>query len=197
MVEKKKKRMFAIIGSVIFCVFVIGAFLLGRNSKNDDITRNMNSVGTPSDINIIGISPNDPADDSSIDVAPIESQTDEFNLRDYREIELTIIGEKPDIPELPDTAFIWGEDEEVTLDDVQAYEELDPALKNPDIMPDITPEPIQTVKDDEIPFGTINDKNEIYVPNFGWIPHGGENVGIVHAPVNEEDWNWEQVGSMN
>jgi cell envelope opacity-associated protein A len=166
----------------------------------DNIIKDVTPNGTdePDDVNILGITPTDPADESVIDVAPIENQDTETAEQNPNEIVLTVIEDKPESPELPDTAFVWEQDEEVTPEDVQAYEELDPALKNPDVMPNITPEPVQAEKpnNNEVARGTINEKNEIYIPGFGWIPYEGPNVGITHDSVSEQDWDWTQIGNM-
>jgi hypothetical protein len=141
---------------------------------------------------------NPSADDYLISVNYTPDDKTEVGEQDGKDIVLTVIEEKPAPPELPETAFIWEEDEEVTPEDVQAYEELDPALKNPNVKPNITPEPVQTEKpNNNAPAsGTINEKNEMYVPGLGWVPYGGAPNEVKQSGPGEENWDWSQIGNM-
>jgi len=91
------------------------------------------------------------------------------------DIPLTVIEDKPEPPELPDTAYTGEQTDDATTDDVQAYEALDPALKNPDVKPTTTPAPVEPAKPKETTpqSGDKNNKGEVYIPGFGWVKDEG------------------------
>jgi len=110
-------------------------------------------------------------------------------------IPLTVIADKPKPPEFPETAFTGERTGDATLEDVEAHEALDPALKNPDVKPDIPPATVVPPKPTEQKpqGGSTNAKGEVYVEGFGWIKSSGDNIG--ESSGSDGDWN-KQIGNM-
>ena len=195
--KKKNNKGLMIFGLIALCVILtVGVFTLGQSPKGEDILQDRENPGievTPGGIdgnlasgdvpaiNPGGITPRDPAADG----------------QNSNDIPLTVIPERPQPPELPATALTWEDGEEVTPDDVEAHKALDPALTNPDVKPDNThtPAPVQPNKpaDNTPQGGSTNDKGEVYVPGFGWIPNSGPNQGGQSG--SDGDWD-KQIGSM-
>jgi hypothetical protein len=199
---KMNKKLLALAGLLVFCVIVAGVFMPGRNAKDDNIPQATdsvmkdvmpNSIDAPDDTNVLNIMPIEVVDEPVIiDVTPIEivGEHDEADVQNADEIVLTIIDEKPEAPELPETAFVFEQDEDATPEDVEAYEALDPALKNPDVMPNITPAPVTPNNpiQNSPRSGDINDKGEMFIPGFGWIIYeGGGSEGRTSS--SDGDWN--------
>jgi len=194
--KKKNNKGLMIFGLIALCVILtVGVFTLGQSPKGEDILQDRENPGievTPGGIdgnlasgdvpaiNPGGITPRDPAADG----------------QNGNDIPLTVIDDKPEPPELPDTALTWEDGEEVTPDDVQAYEELDPVLKNPDVKPNITPAPVQPNKpaDNTPNSGDTNGNGQIYIPGFGWVDNEGGG-GQGQPSGSDGDWD-KQIGSM-
>jgi hypothetical protein len=209
---KKNRKGLVIVGLIALCaVLTAGLFTLGQSPKGIDapidtggahagvapggITDTPAVTVTPTApvVNPIGITPSESTGTSQNSTN--QGGTDQNNT----DIPLTVIEDRPEPPELPDTAFVWEQDEEVTPEDVEAYEALDPALKNPDVRPDITPAPVQPTPTPQTPnsstpqHGDRNANGEVYVPGFGWIKDGGPNN--VRESGSDGDWN-KQIGTM-
>jgi hypothetical protein len=202
---KNNKKRLIICGIIAVFIITGGIFSLSQNPGYDDTSQiagdilkdiAADEISTADNVNIPGITPTETTDNTVIIISPAEIQTGAVSEQNDSNIELTIIEEDElEPPELPAAAFIWEESDIITPEDVQAYEALDSALKNPDVKPNSsvydTPEPGR----DTSLYGTINEKGEIYVPGFGWIPDGGANKERISG-ASEEDWDWTQIGSM-
>jgi hypothetical protein len=106
-------------------------------------------------------------------------------------IELTQIGEKPEPPPLPETAQRNEPEGDATIEDVQAHEALDPALKNPEVVPTITPAPVVSNPQQNTPqMGDKNDKGEIYIDGFGWVKNEG---GGGRGEPSSSDGDWDKI----
>jgi hypothetical protein len=147
------------------------------------------------------------------DIAPMERATPTpgqsalVSTQNGNDIALTSITGRPEPPELPKTAFVWEQDEEVTPEDVAAYEALDPALKNPDVRPDITPAPVQSTPapqapnsntSNNIPQSTSNsgdtDNNGLtYFPGFGWIKYEGGGTQITQSQLDPNHADFDKI----
>jgi len=191
--EKKNKKGLVILGLLALCVILTaGIFAIGQNPKSVDSLQNTGDIVkdvTPGGIN------ETPTDTAAVSVItpnvilpteiPADSGTDNV-------IPLTVMPEKPEPPELPDTAYKGEPAEEATPEEVEAHEALDPALKNPDVAPNITPPPTPTARpqDNTPQGGSTNEKGEVYVSGFGWIAPStpqGQQSG------SDGDWD-KQIG---
>ena len=194
--KKKNTKGLVVFGLLALCVILTaGLFMLGQGPKAgiDVLPQNTDNlaggvtpggiVGTPFDtpptIRPGVISPTEP---------PVGNGTD-------NDIPLTVIEDRPEPPELPATAYTGEPTGEATPDDVEAHQALDPSLTNPDVKPNITPPPVTPARpNDNTPQGgTTNDKGEVYVPGFGWIPNSGANDGKPSG--SDGDWD-KQIGNM-
>jgi len=80
-----------------------------------------------------------------ITVRPSAIQSSETIINSEREntVPLTSVPEKPEPPELPETAFKFEPAEEATPEDVALFEATVPAeLRNPNVKPNTTPAPV-------------------------------------------------------
>jgi hypothetical protein len=203
---KKNKKGFVIIGLTALCaVLTVGVFMLGQSSKGVDVP--IDTGGAYAGVTPGGIEAPEVTDIESLavteipviesnlptvrpitDITPIErttpapGQSAAGGLQNDNDITLTAVTGRPEPPELPETAFVWEQDEEVTPEDVEAYEALDPALRNPDVRPDITPAPVQPTPTPQAPSGSESQSmpnagdrrnGEMYIPGFGWIKDEG------------------------
>ena len=111
------------------------------------------------------------------------------------EIPLTVIEDKPGPPAPPDTAYTGEQAGDAGLSDVAAHEALEPALKNPDVTPDIPTATAATSPPTKPPpkNGSVNAEGEVYVQGFGWVKSGGDNIG--EKSGSDGDWN-KQIGNM-
>ena len=189
---KNNNKRLAVLGLAVLCVILIaGVFMLGQSPKGKDDT--INTDGIAAGVNPGGITDN-PADTTiPVSTAPeinpgiITPDDGKANTQNGNDIILTLIEDKPEPHELPGTAHVWEQDEEITEDDVQAYEELDPVLKNPDVKPNITPAPV-TTENVTPQSGEKNGNGQVYIPGFGWVKdEGGGGQG--QQSGSNGDWN--------
>jgi hypothetical protein len=187
--KKKNTTGLVILGLLALCVILTaGVFMLGQSPKGEDNPQNMGGAAgdvTPGGITEAPIVKTTP-DIKPSDITPTEPPTDSKTGSD---IPLTVIDDKPEPPDKPDTAHSddEGEPHEPTTD---------PALTNPDKKPDSSPKPAETAppKDNTPQGGDTNDKGEVYVPGFGWVKSSGDNV--VEKSGSGGDWD-KQIGNMN
>ena len=108
---------------------------------------------------------------------------------------LTVIEDKPEPPERPETAYTGEQAGDASLEDVAAHEALAPALKNPDVTPDIPTDTAAPPKptEQQPQNGGVNGKGEVYVEGFGWVKNDGGNIG--EKSGSSGDWN-KQIGNM-
>ncbi|MCL2253579.1 MAG: hypothetical protein FWC09_03970 [Lachnospiraceae bacterium] len=179
----KTKKMMTILGLLTITVILIGViFILSQPPKYvdtstisdeimEDITANdINSAEKESEITPIAITEPDPIESAD--------NTDE--------IALTQEADKPEPPELPDTAPQEENSDSVTPEDVIAHEEADPALKDPTKKPDVTTPPVTGKAPEEPKGGSTNEKGEVYVPGFGWaVP----STSVGEVSTSDGDWN--------
>jgi hypothetical protein len=172
---KKNNKGLAVIGLLALCVILaVGVFMLVNQSPNGDVLPNANEPSieaAPGDLAelpaiITPVATPDviaelPAIDTS-EVKPITILPHDTDKQGDTDIQLTDIEDKPEPPELPDTAH---------NDDEQRDTPVDPALTNPDIEPDITPAPVEPAKPKEPASqgGSTGGKGEIYIPGFGYF----------------------------
>ena len=186
--EKRNKKGLVVIGLLALCVILtVGLFTLGNGPKGEDNLQDSQANAVPN------ITPNEilPSVTPPVTVRPGEIRPSEpVDSGAGNIIELTVMPDKPEPPELPDTAYQGEPPEEATPEDVAAHEALDPALKNPDVKPNITPAPVQTARpqNNEPQDGSTNAKGEVYVPGFGWImpstPQGQQS---------SSDGDWDKI----
>lgn len=177
---KKNQKGFMIFGLLALCVvLVVGLFLLNQGPKGEDDPQNTgDSVMdvTPSDISD-PVYVNQPSATPTIEPPAIPTPTDEQTGSD---IPLTVIEDKPDAPELPDTAYTGEPTGDATEDDVKAHEALDQQLTNPDVTPNITPTPVEPAKP-AVPSPKSGDKDgngNVYIPGFGWVKDEGGGTEV-------------------
>ena len=180
--EKRNKKGLVIFGALaLSAILTVGIFTLNQNPKleespqdNGDIIQIINDV-TPGGID------ETPKEAAIPDITPSVITPAETEKTDNI-IQLTVMPEKPEPPELPDTAYQGEPADEATVEDVEIYEALDPVLKNPDVKPDITIAPVEPAKPQENTpqSGDTNASGQIYIPGFGWVKNeGGGGQGSV------------------
>ena len=175
--EKKNRKGLAVVGLLALCVILtVGLFMLGRSPKGEDSLQNMNGIAQNVTPNGIDRVPDTTPNDAPPSVRPGEIRQSEPSdgSGTGNTTELTVIPEKPQPPELPETAHKFEPQEEATLDDVAAFEALPAELRNPDVKPDTTPAPVQTVRQqDNAPQSGDRQNGQVYIPGFGWIKDEG------------------------
>jgi hypothetical protein len=203
---KKNKKGLVIMSLAALCLLLTaGLFTLGQSPKGIDVpyetggvyanvtpggieTPEVTDVDFPAGLEIPVIEPITPTIRPITELAPVEGtttapgQSTAVSVQNGNDIALTAITGRPEPPELPETAFVWEQDEEVTPEDVAAYEALDPALKNPNVRPDTTPAPIQSTPAPQAPNNNTSQttpqngdrrNGEVYVLGFGWVKDEG------------------------
>ena len=169
---KKNKKGLAVFGLLALCVILVaGVFILGQSPKGEDVLLDGNEPGK--DVTPGGIAELPAV--TTPDVKPSVIPPNADGQGGGSDIPLTVITDKPEPPELPDTAYMGEPPEEATPDDVKDHEALDPALKNPGVKPDVTPAPVELdkPKDNTPQSGDTNGSGEIYIPGFGWVKNEG------------------------
>ena len=162
---RKNVKGFAIIGLLALCVILVaGVFMLGKTPMGEDA---MVNVDEPAKEAIPGAIADPPAvtvpEAKPVVVPP---QSPDAAEQGGIDIPLTVIEEKPEPPELPDTAH---------RDDGLDEPPTDPALTNPDVKPDIAPAPVEPTrpKDPAPQGGDKNGNGEVFIPGFGWVKDEG------------------------
>ena len=91
------------------------------------------------------------------------------------DIKLTVIEDKPGPPEKPETAH--------NDDDENHEPPANPALTDPDKIPEANPKPAETAppKDNSPKPGDKNGNGEVFIPGFGWVKDEG---GGGHSEVS-------------
>ena len=181
----------AVLGLLTLCVTLAAVvFMLGQSPKGEDVLPDTDNPGievTPGGIDGSIASVDVPA--PTVNPGAIIPQDSTGTGQNGNDIPLTVIPDKPEPPKLPDTA---PQDKEM---DGETWDSLDPALKDPDVKPDMTPAPPEPQKPDgETPnSGDTNDNGQIYIPGFGWV----ENEGGGQGQPSGSDGDWDkQIGSM-
>ena len=193
-------------GLLVVCVIlIICLFMRAQSSKNGDTLQNMGNevknitlddsleLQSGTEISANALDNIIIVDTGAPEIAPAETtETDKIYDSAEYEFALTVMPEKPEPPELPDTAFRGERTGDATLEDVEAHKALDPALTNPDVKPDGTPAPQPA--NDTPQSDAAKDGERMYFPGFGWITYTGPNIG--EKSVSDGDWN-KIIGSMN
>lgn len=222
--KKKNNKGLAVVGLLAVCVILAAVlFMLSQGPKGVDTLHDMDGAtanitpneitGVPDEINVVPDEINDvqdeteapdvsvneivPIDANPITVRPGVIQPNEppVDSGTSNNIQLTEISARPAPPELPDTAFMGEPPEEATLEDVEAHEALDPALKNPDVKPNITPAPVTPVPtpsnpNEQNPQSPNRQNGQIYIPGFGWIKDEG---GGGQGEKSSSDGDWDKI----
>jgi hypothetical protein len=188
--KKKNTAGLVILGLLALCVILTaGVFMLGQSPKGEDNPQNMAdaagdvapggiteapTIKTTPDIKPGGIDPTEPPTDG----------------RTGSDIPLTVIEDKPEPPELPDTAA----KPDHHVHDANCGHEIptDPALTNPDKKPDAAPSPVEPTKpkDNEPKSGDKDGKGNIYIPGFGWVKDEG---GGGQGRKSGSDGDWDKI----
>lgn len=160
---KNKKTITAFGLSAFAIILVVALVVISQPAKQTDTlndTDTLESSMTPSEIDDTASVAATPKVKPS-EIATPES-TAEVNAND---IPLTVIEDKPEAPELPDTAHT-DEPHDVPTDS---------ALTNPAVTPSATPEPVEpTTPTEATPNGgDTNNNGEVYIPGFGWVKDEG------------------------
>jgi hypothetical protein len=184
--KKKNNKGLVIFGLLALCaVLVAGVFMLGQSPKGEDDP--LNPGGIAGDVTPGGISElPDGKTVPGINPSGIPQTEPSVDGKSGDDIPLTIIEDKPEPPELPDTAHKDG-------DDSRGHEiPKDPALTNPDKKPDSTPAPVEPgkPKDNEPQSGDKNGNGEIYIPGFGWVKDEG---GGGQGQKSGSDGDWDKI----
>jgi len=194
----KNKKAFTILGLTIAVIILVGAiFTISQPSKQSDPNRLPD--GTIGNVTVGGIDGEESggitAREPSVTPGRITDSARPEQDGNPNEIILTQIEDRPEPPELPNTAYTGEPTDEATPEDVEAHQALDPVLTNPDVKPNITPPSVTPARpsDNTPQGGTTNDKGEVYVPGFGWIPNSGANDGKPSG--SDGDWD-KQIGNM-
>lgn len=171
---KNKKAITALGLMAAAIILVVGLMAVSRPVKQTDDAPDNDTLAssvTPNEIN--GAKPDVTAPEVQPSAIPTVKPTDED--KNSADIPLTVIDDKPEPPELPDTTHKGEPTSDATADDVKAHEAIDPALKNPDKKPTTTPAPVEPAKPkDKTPqSGDKNGNGEIYIPGFGWVKDEG------------------------
>lgn len=167
----KNKKNITVFGLSAFAIILVVVLMaMSQPAKQTDTLND-------TDMQTSGVTPSEIADTAPIaitpEVKPSEIVTPEPTAEAKANVPLTVIEDKPEPPELPDTAH----------SDEPHDEPTDPALTNPEVKPSVTPKPVESTKPKETTpqGGDTNSKGEVYVPGFGWIvpstAEGEKSVG--------------------
>jgi len=175
----KNKKTITVFGLSAFAIILVVVLMaMSQPAKQTDALNDTDILAsdvTPSEIDDtapIAITP---------EVKPSEITTPEPTAETKaNDIPLTVIAEKPEAPELPDTAHSDEPHDEVT----------DPALTNPAVTPSATPKPVEPTKEAETTpnGGDTNSKGEVYVPGFGWIV-----PSTAEGKQSGSDGDWDKI----
>jgi len=199
---KKNNKGLAIFGMLALCaVLAAGVFLFAQRSGGGSLQGGIVSGNEAEPGGIISIpaiaSPEAvPGGATAIpaivppDVGPVIAIPNEQDAgtgsQAVGDISLTAIEEKPEPPELPDTAHRDGEPGETTLD---------PAMTNPDAKPDIAPAPVEPSKP-KAPApqaGDTNSNGEIYIPGFGYVKNEGGGSRMEQSQLDPEHTDFDKI----
>jgi hypothetical protein len=199
--EKRNKKGLVVFGLLVLCVILAtGIFMFNQTPKGEDVPQGIGGIAqdvtpggiagtqteTPAEEAAPTIVPNEinPTDTAPIIVIPsgiTPAETTADSGTD-RVTPMTTIPEKPDPPELPETAYKFEPAEEATLEDVEAFESIPAELRNPDVRPNITPAPVTPAPsaNTQTPQSGDRQNGQVYIPGFGWIKdEGGGSQGSV------------------
>lgn len=207
----KNKRTITVFGlSILSIILVIILVVKSQPEKETDEMKNYDMAAGYVDIREIEIAMStmvvpeiilneiqhpEPTIELMLD-AVSESEPEPTLKTEVIDISLTVIEEKPEPPEIPDTGI--GQDltdpdkkpDDVTIHPVEKTKPTQPPSQKADKT--ITKTPVPT---DSTPKGNSKNNNgEVYVEGFGWIKSGGDNIGEVSS--SDGDWN-KQIGNMN
>ncbi len=205
---KKNKTGLAIAGLLVICMaLAAGVFTLGQPPKGEDAVLasgdTMKEVN-PSDITSPAVpsdAPNiepDAIPSPTVDVQPIPltPQGTDSGGQTGSDIPLTVIEDRPEPPELPDTAYTGEPEGNATPADVEEHEALDPALKDPDTKPDtvIVP-PVEPDKPagNTPQSGDHNGNGEVYIPGFGWVKDEGGGSHGEQSQLDPEHADFDKI----
>ena len=182
----KNKKTFTIFGLTAAMIVLVGAiFVLSQPPKQSDLELLPNdAAGSVVAADIDGGSG---TKDPVIKPEPIPASDKTDTGQIGSNIPLTTIADKPEPPELPETALTG---ELIKNADPEEAEAIDPALRNPDVKPGTAPAPVEPTKpkDNTLQSGDKNDKGEVFIPGFGWVKdEGGGGQG--QPSGSDGDWN--------
>ena len=181
MINKKTMTIFGLIAVVIAIAGTI--YVLSQPPKHNSFVEIPETV--INDVSAGNIGSEAVLTDQDITPDRITTTTEPEPVVNTDEIILTELGDRPEPPDNPVTAH----NEELS------EPPSDPALTDPTVKPNITPEPVEPIEpEDTSPTaGDKNVKGEIYIPGFGWVADEGGGSQGEQSQLDQEHSDFDKI----